>query len=369
MSPRYAFASLLAAGSLACSSSSSPAGESGDDAATPDAASPVDAAAEETHPQDSAASGSSDSSRGDAQTTDAPGGPETTDSPGGSPPDSSSTGGDGGLPDPYGPVPDGGVFVQFVQADRTTYFDSSQQAMSTGTVTFGVSSASASDGSVATLTRTGGKSTVGTGGAEEIVSNRSFSYGTFRFRANLAACASTEELVNGLFTYFNDGSKAPDGLAINREVDIEVLCGEPWLINLTIWTEYNDDTHCKNQGRVVDTKTGTVYVYANDQSNGVQTGTENHPELVVPGGWPQPGVFYELGWTWAPDHLRYFMNIGGTDVTLWDATDATRIPQAPMEQHFNLWAPGMHWSTGANAGPPAKASTLTLDWWRYDPQQ
>jgi hypothetical protein len=275
--------------------------------------------------------------------------------------------GDGGLPDAFGPVPDGGVFVQFVQTDQTTYFDPSQQQMPTGTVTFGVSSAAASDGKVATLTRTGGQTTIGTGGAEEIVSNRAFSFGTFRFRASLASCASTEELVNGLFTYFNDGSTAPDGLVINREVDIEVLCGAPWLINLTIWTEYNDDTHCKNQSRVVDTKAGKIYVYANDQSTGTQTGTEDHPELLVP-GWPQAGVFYEMGWTWAPDHLRYFMNIGGTDVTLWDATDATRIPQAPMEQHFNLWAPGMHWSTGANAGPPAKDSTLTLDWWRYDPQ-
>lgn len=350
---------LLAAGALACSSSSPPAEANGSDAAA-DAA-PEDAAAD-AHPQDSTATGPDEGSA-DASTSDA-----EAESPEASSTDSSSAApGDGGLPDAYGPVPEGGVFVQFVPTDQTTYFDPSQEQMPTGTVVFGAPSAGASDGNVATLTRTGGKATIGTGGAEEIVSNRSFSYGTFRFRASLAACASTEDLVNGLFTYFNDGTTASDGLVINREVDIEVLCGEPSLINLTIWTEYNDDTHCKNQSRVVDTKTGTMTVYANDQSNGVQTGTENHPELVVP-GWPQPGVFYELGWTWAPDHLRYFMNIGGADVTLWDATDATRIPQAPMAQHFNLWAPGMHWSTGANAGPPAKDATLTLDWWRYDPQ-
>jgi hypothetical protein len=74
-----------------------------------------------------------------------------------------------------------------------------------------------------------------------------------------------------------------------------------------------------------------------------------------------------MGFTWAPDHLRYFMSNGGTDVTLWDATDATRIPQAPMEQHFNLWAPGEHWSTGDSAAVPANAATLSLDWFRYDP--
>jgi hypothetical protein len=273
---------------------------------------------------------------------------------------------DGGLPDVFGPVEDGGVFVQFVQADETANFDPAQEEKSTGTITFGAANAAASDGKVANLTRTGGQTTIGTGGAVEIVSNRTFSFGTFRFRLSLATCASTEEVVSGPFAYFNDGSKAPDGLVINREVDIEVLCGEPWLINLTIWTEYTDDTHMKNQSRVVDTKAGKVYVYAND-SSGNETGTEDHPELLVP-GWPAAGTFYELGWTWAADHLRYFMSIGGTDVTLWDATDATRIPQAPMEQHFNIWAPGIHWSTGATAGPPAQDATLTLDWFRYDPQ-
>ncbi len=54
-------------------------------------------------------------------------------------------------------------------------------------------------------------------------------------------------------------------------------------------------------------------------------------------------------------------------IPLWAATDATRIPQAPMEQHFNIWAPGDHWSNGNAAPPPAQDATLTLDWFRYDP--
>jgi hypothetical protein len=273
---------------------------------------------------------------------------------------------DGGLLDVLAPLPDGGIFVPFVTSDETTYFAPAQEEKSTGTITFGAANAAASDGIVANLTRTGGQTAIGTAGAEEIVSNRTFAFGTFRFRLSLATCASTEEVVNGPFAYFNDGTLAPDGLVVNREVDIEVLCGEPWLINLTIWIEYTDDTHLKNQSRVVDTRTGTVYVYAEDKE-GTQTGTENHPELLIP-GWPQAGTFYEMGWTWAADHLRYFMVIGGTELTLWDATDATRIPQAPMEQHFNIWAPGISWSTGATAAVPANDTTLTLDWFRYDPE-
>lgn len=272
---------------------------------------------------------------------------------------------DGGLPDPLGPVPDGGELVQFVADDESAAFDPSQETHSTGSIAFGVSSAGASDGIIATLTRTGGQTALGVSGAEEIVSRRTFSFGTFRYRAQLASCAATEEAVNGLFTYFNDGTTAADGFVINREVDIEILCGEPWLINLTIWTEYTDDTHLKNQSRVVDTRTGTVYVYADD-SSGNETGTESHPELVL-AGFPASGTYYEMGFTWAPDHLRYFISIGGADVTLWDATDATRIPQSPMEQHFNLWAPGEHWSTGETAAVPANDATLGLDWFRYDP--
>jgi hypothetical protein len=276
-----------------------------------------------------------------------------------------AAGGDGSLFDVFAPVSDGGEFVQFVTTDETTYFDPAQENKATGTITFGTPNAAASDNNVADLTRTGGEAELGTDGAEEIVSNRTFPFGTFRFRLSLATCASTEEVVNGPFAYFNDGSLAPDGLVINREVDIEVLCGEPWLINLTIWIEYTDDQHFKNQSRVVDTQTGTVYVYADDQE-GNQTGMESHPELMIP-GWPQAGTFYEMGWTWSATELRYFLVIGGTELTLWDATEASRIPQAPMEQHFNIWAPGMSWSTGDTAAVPANDATLALDWFRYDP--
>jgi hypothetical protein len=302
-------------------------------------------------------------SEGDAAEASSPA-DATADSPA-SAPDAAMPSGDAGLPAPLGPVPDGGELVQFVKTDESTYFDPAQENKATGTITFGAANASASDGLVADLTRTGGQAAIGTAGAEEIVSNRTFSFGTFRYRASLAACASTEEAVNGLFTYWNDGSLAPDGLVVNREIDIEILCGEPWLINLTIWTEYTDDTHLQNQSRVVDTRTGTVYVYASDQE-GNQTGTENHPELVVP-GFPAAGTFYEMGFTWTATDVRYFLNVGGSYVTLWDATDATRIPQLPMEQHFNLWAPGIHWSTGAKAAPPAADATLAPDWFRYDP--
>ena len=305
-----------------------------------DALAPVDAARDATSPADARADGAAAAS--DAATSI-----------------------DSGLPDPLGPVPDGGLLVQFVANDESVAFDPSQEEHATGSIAFGVSSAAASDGMVATLTRAGGQTPIGVSGAEEIVSRRQFSFGTFRYHAQLASCASTEEAVNGLFTYFNDGTTASDGLVVNREVDIEILCGEPWLINLTIWTEYTDDTHLKNQSRVVDTRTGTVTIYADDTS-GNQAGTESHPELALP-GFPSNGTYYELGFTWAPDHLRYFVSNGGTYVTLWTATDATRIPQAPMEQHFNLWAPGQHWSTGDSAAVPAHDATLALDWFRYDP--
>jgi hypothetical protein len=171
--------------------------------------------------------------------------------------------------------------------------------------------------------------------------------------------------VNGIFTFFNDGTKAPDGNVINREVDIEILCGEPWLINLTVWTEFTDDTHLKNTARTLDTRTGTLFVFADD-SNGNETGSESHPELMIP-NWPAADTFYEMGFTWTSTSLSYYLVNQGTTLTLWTTTDATRIPQLPMEQHFNVWAPGDHWSTGDKAGPPAKDATLSLDWFEYEP--
>jgi hypothetical protein len=344
ISRRVVFVCAATAFSAGCSSSSS-SGDTPGDASMPTG--------------DSAASG--DSAGGDSGSHPLDGGTDSSLANDGS----TTTDGASDL-DVYGPVPDGGEFVQFVTSDETTYFDPAQENKPTGTITFGEANAGASDNAVAALLRTGGETELSTDGAEEIVSNRTFSFGTFRFRLSLATCASSEEVVNGPFAYFNDGTLAPDGLVINREVDIEVLCGEPYFINLTIWTEYTDDTHLKNQSRVVDMRTGTVGVYADDQE-GNETGTESHPELASP-GWPVAGTFYEMGWTWAADHLEYFIVLNGQQLTLWDATDATRIPQLPMAQHFNIWSPGIHWSTGNSAGPPANDATLVLDWFRYDPQ-
>ena len=90
--------------------------------------------------QDSTAAGPDGGSASDAQ----------PDSSASSQDSSSAPSCDGGLPDAYGPVPDGGVFCQFVQTDQTTYFDTSQQQAPTGSLTFGVSNSAASDGKVAT---------------------------------------------------------------------------------------------------------------------------------------------------------------------------------------------------------------------------
>ena len=237
---RSAWTLTLLATSLGCGSQS----------ATPEGG-PIggDAAASDSGGRgDDAGTGPGTTSHGDAS-SDAPADASSilpTDS---SVPAEAAATEDGGPPNVNAPLADGGEIVQFVSADESTYFDPSQTEDSTGTVTFGVANAAAADGWVANLTRKGGEAALGTSGAEEIVSNRTFSFGTFSFRLSLATCTTSEDVVNGPFAYFNDGTLATDGLPINREVDIEILCGEPWLINLTIWTEYESDTSCKNQSR------------------------------------------------------------------------------------------------------------------------
>src|SRR5262249_30931997 len=109
-----------------------------------------------------------------------------------------------------------------------------------------------------------------------------FQYGMYRARVRLAACAASEEVVNGDFTYFNDGTDHDgDGVIDNSEIDIEVLCGTPSVLSLTVWTEYTSDTSFKKWTRAVDLKTGEYFESTAANQFGVtKKGTD--PQFVHP---------------------------------------------------------------------------------------
>jgi hypothetical protein len=237
-----------------------------------------------------------------------------------------------------------------------------------GAVNFGADP-DAHDGYAAFLVFHGDTEGAGPSGkATEIITKSQQTFGEYRFRARLATCQPNEDLVNGFFTYFNDGvDHDGDGLVDNAEIDLEILCAQPSYINLTSWTEYTDDAHMRKKSRIVDLDTGAIYVgktdgYGKDPRdplNGVVDPTLYHP------GWYRPGAYYEMGWDWEPARVRWFMVIGGREVTLWNFTDAARIPREPSSVRFNVWHPRKHWNEPGAASPAIRDATLSLDWFSF----
>jgi hypothetical protein len=254
--------------------------------------------------------------------------------------------------------------TQFASADGF-----SQRSQPKGSVRFGVDEPGAEDGKAAMLVFAGDPALgpmdgAGPANASEIDSAMKFSFGTYRTRVNLAKCSATEELVNGIFTYFNDGTDHNgDSITDNSEIDIEVLCSNPTKISLTVWTQYSSDTSFIKLSRVIDAATGDISESPNDHEYGLVAKGRNDAFRFA--GFPADGAFYEMGFEWHTGEVRYFIVIDGKEVTLWDLVDAAHVPQLDAPFLFNLWHAPTNWWTGAGADYPAADATMTLDWFRY----
>jgi hypothetical protein len=254
--------------------------------------------------------------------------------------------------------------VEMTKADQARFYG---RATNGGSTVFGVANAGAGDNNVAELTFKG-NAALGPSDkltpdfATEIGTNdATFGFGTYRTRVQLARCASSEELVNGIFTYFNDGKDHDgDGLIDNSEIDIEILCSDPSIISLTIWSEYTSDTAKRGVTRVIHTQTGAYEDTINDQAAG--QGSKSEFKVA---GFPDPNAFYEMGFEWHADRLRYFMVLNGAEVTLWTFTDAKYIPILPAAFLFNVWHSTDWWSSRGTADYPASDATMRVDWFRY----
>jgi hypothetical protein len=193
-----------------------------------------------------------------------------------------------------------------------------------------------------------------------------FHFGTYRMRVQLASCAPGEELVNGLFTYSNDGTDHDgDGIADNSEIDLEILCGTPDVLFLSVWTDYSFATETfRKWTRAIDLSTGDLWDAPSDREHGLVP-AGNDPNLALP-TLLDPDRFVELGFEWRADRVRYFAVVDGAERTLAELTDPARVPQLPGAVMFNVWHPGEHWFGGG--GPPDypnSDATLLVDWVRY----
>ena len=235
----------------------------------------------------------------------------------------------------------------------------------------------------------------------EIYTNRKLGYGSFRFRVRTSPCKDDEEVVTGLFTYSYGGDLNGNHIKDNSEIDIELVCSAPNLLLLSIWTDYmemnhrlqDDNWHCpdanfdgfKDQvcfskiSRTIDMSTGEYF----ETEPGNISEMSKEPRGMIEGLPPQTPFapdqrFYEMGFDWTPNQVRYFIVLDDREVTLWDFRKSQYIPRGPANFRMNLWHPKMRWFDPDYDLPldqrplskvwgdyPKENMVLYVDWFRY----
>ncbi len=200
----------------------------------------------------------------------------------------------------------------------------------------------------------------------EVYSAQRFSFGTFRSRVRFGACAATEEVVNAAVGYFNDGGdENGNGITDDVEISWQVPCGTPSNLSLTVFTDDQASPPAfRKLSHVIDFSTGDFYDTPSASQEGfVKSG--NNPAFMRPELF-DPSQFYELGYEWHTDSLRFFLMLDGVDVTVWTLTDETHIPQLPVSFVYNAWHPPAHWyPASGSANFPAHDVVTHIDWFEY----
>jgi hypothetical protein len=251
-----------------------------------------------------------------------------------------------------------------------------QTAVSGARVTFGLAEAQARDGYLAELVFPGqpGLASDASSGpdlATEIRSNRRFGFGTYRARLAFGECAENEETVSAFLGYFNDGRDYDqDGITDDEEISIQVGCSAPNLLYLTVFTDYQESGSrvvFRKLTRVIDLASGDAYETPAPDSDAFSS-VPNATGLRLPASFT-PNTFYELGFEWHTDFLRFFLiDTTGSEQTLWRIDGAESIPQLPVALTCNLWHPESHWYplTGP-ADLPAADVVFRVDWIEFTP--
>jgi len=182
------------------------------------------------------------------------------------------------------------------------------------------------------------------GGAEVATTGTGYRYGTYGTRIKTADCAGqrTAGVVTGTFTYSTDHADTNgNGLPDNDEIDIEVLCAQPNVVWLTLWTDYRDsDGVVRKITRAVDLSTGDVlyncYVVQLGADCVDQRDGENSPSHVtaIP-GFDSSTQFHTYKFDWQADHVTFWAE---DQILLWDYRGpASRIPAKPGMFLQNIW--------------------------------
>ncbi len=239
---------------------------------------------------------------------------------------------------------------------------------------FGAPDSLARDGNVAELVFPGNASAtstdnVGPDYVTQISSRDRFGFGTLRTRVNFGGCAGAEEVVAAVLGYFNDGQDHDNnGITDDIEIDLQVTCGTPHVIYLTVFTDYQvtaAGTQFRKLSHIVDLATGAEYDSPSDDSD-TYVPSGNNAALTKP-ALATTNTYFELGYEWHSGSVRFFINDGTTDLTLWTLADAAHVPQQPVYLMYNLWHPDSHWFPSSGAADfPANDVVMKLDWVRFE---
>ena len=248
----------------------------------------------------------------------------------------------------------------------------SETGVPEGGVTIGDVNDAAADGRVATLVfpghpENGPNDDVGPDLATALSSTGHFGYGTYRTRVAFGACGSGEETTQAVLGYFSDGADHNgNSIRDETEIDFQVLCGSPSLAYLTVFTDYeerNTGTVFRKLSHVVDFGTGRTYDTPSASEDAfIASGTD--PSLVL--DLFEPGRFYELGFEWHAGKIRFFIDAGSGEKTLWTLSDPARVPTGSVELVYNAWHPESHWyPLTSSADYPAEDVLMWIDWFRF----
>ncbi len=203
--------------------------------------------------------------------------------------------------------------------------------------------------------------------------NPAYRYGTYGSRMKSADCRGQDRpgVVTGTFLYSMDHSDANrNGLTDNDEIDFEFLCGQPDVVWMTLWTDYDELRDIPRKiSRVVNLRTGKVLyncylVSWAKPCEPLLTG-ENSPAAVTPvAGFNSATQFHTYTFNWQPNRVTFYASDhAGNRILLWDYRGPkVRIPQKPATFMQNVWhTPTWDPFNGPSHQQPTTTTSAYLD--------
>lgn len=177
---------------------------------------------------------------------------------------------------------------------------------------------------------------------------REYTYGRFGTRMRTPDCTGQDApgVISAAFTYSMDHQDTNgNGVTDNNEIDIEILCAQPDVVWMTIWTDYSETSDdLRSISRVVNVRTGEVLYncYIVSYRTGCETPLpgENLPASTTPiPDFDAATQFRSYLFDWSPNRVTFFtFDNANRRVVLWDYRGPSeRIPQSPSLFMQNVW--------------------------------